>query len=318
MEKQSSFAAFRRRIAPQPVFVILGVQGAGTNLLSRIFERVLKFSLIEDGSVIFNAALRLGAAPPPADVSRAYKVIRSRLFPSVFIRKTRRLIKANANFGGIDDHFDAASCLSGADLARFVYDYGAYRLDTDRLAIKSDDIWEGIHSIDEVLPNRRIVLLTRDFRDNLLSISKADFGPIDFLIAARCVKDRFASYEAEYVRAAPAHRCHVRYEDVLDSPASVVARLSAHFGLALAANWEEELSALDVRQQNRNRWQSLATGPLEQIEAVLANELVRYGYGLNLDNATVPDRVDWMTARAVDMLKRIGQKGRHVARRLAR
>jgi hypothetical protein len=45
------------------------------------------------------------------------------------------------------------------------------------MAIKSDDLWETIGHIDMVLPNRRIVLLTRDFRDNLLSITKKDSDP---------------------------------------------------------------------------------------------------------------------------------------------
>ena len=34
-----SFAAFRDRTACQPVYVILGVQGSGTNLLSRLLEQ---------------------------------------------------------------------------------------------------------------------------------------------------------------------------------------------------------------------------------------------------------------------------------------
>ena len=83
------------------------------------------------------------------------------------------------------------------------------------MAIKSDDLWETIGHIDAVLPNRRIVLLTRDFRDNLLSITNKDFGPVEPLIAARYVKTRFARYDREYQRTPDAQRIHVRYEDLL-------------------------------------------------------------------------------------------------------
>jgi hypothetical protein len=54
-----TFAAFARHVADEPVFVVLGVQGSGTNLLCRVLERAFNFALIEDGSVIFTTAARL-------------------------------------------------------------------------------------------------------------------------------------------------------------------------------------------------------------------------------------------------------------------
>ena len=305
-------------MADTPVFVILGVQGSGTNLLSRVLVRGFDFSLIEDGSVIFHAAAKLGDSPAPADIRRAYNVVRSRLFPSPLARKTKRLVKAKANFEGIDSHFEAAQIESGAGLARFVYDYGAYQLGTSRIAIKSDDLWEHIDRIDHVLPKRRIILLTRDFRDNLLSIASKDFGPIDPLSAARYVKRQFAFYEAEYLRTPVAYRCHVRYEDILDSPHAVARRLSDHFGLPLVSGWHTALDAICIRPGTRNKWESLGTRRLGQLEAFLSTELRRYGYRAACGETEIPGRAEWIIATASDTVRRIGQKSLRVVSRLRR
>ena len=316
--RATTFAEFRNQIAHEPVWVVLGVQGSGTNLLSRVLERTFGFSLIEDGSVIFKAAAHLGDGPARAAVQREYDVVRSRLLPSTLVRKTRRLVKSNTNFHGIDDHFDPALVSSGADLARFVYGYGAFKLGTTRMAIKSDDLWEDIDRIDAVLPCRRIILLTRDFRDNALSVSNKDFGPIEPLIAARFVKRQFAIYEAEYRRTAPAERYQLRYEDLLESPFEVVRALHAHFRLPFAENWEQALSGLHIRRGNTEKWRGLPPRLLGNVEALLTGELRRHGYDLTSRSASLPTRPAWAAAMASDTFWRVGQKTRHIAKRLGR
>jgi hypothetical protein len=314
----TSFAAYQEHITEEPVWVVLGVQGSGTNLLSRVLERAFGFSLIEDGSVIFHAAARLGDAPSTAEVRHAYELIRSRLQPSTLVRKTRRLVKSNTSFGDIDAHFDPSRIASGADLARFVYGYGAFRLGTRRMAIKSDDMWEHIDRIDSVLPNRRIILLTRDFRDNALSVSKKDFGPIEPLIAARFVKRQFAIYETEYQRTAPASRYHLRYEDLLKSPFDVVHALSDQLQLPFVAGWEASLDALRIRRGNTEKWRKLPERLLGNVETMLAGELGRFGYTVDSGTASLPTRPEWAAALASDVFWRVGQKTRHIAKRLAR
>jgi hypothetical protein len=304
------FSTFARRVADEPVFVVLGVQGSGTNLLSRILERAFHFSLIEDGSVIFKAAAGLGTDPPPARVRRAFSLITSRLVPTPLVRKTRRLIKANADYDGIERHLDVTAIRSGADLARLVYAYGAFRLGTTRMAIKSDDIWEDIEHIAGILPNRRIILLTRDFRDNLLSVSRKDFGPIEPLNAAWYVKKQFACYEAEYRRTPPAHRFHVRYEDLLESPLSVVHQLWQHFDLPLAVGGERAVQALNIRRGNVRKWSAIGKRTLAHVEAVLRDELTMYGYA--------PEVAVWVMTTASDTVKRLGQKGKRLVKRLGR
>jgi hypothetical protein len=232
------------------------------------------------------------------------------------VRKTRRLIKANADYTGLDHHFDAAAIRSGADLARFVYGYGAFRRGTQRMAIKSDDIWQDITHIDCILPTRRVILLTRDFRDNLLSVSRKDFGPIEPLNAAWYVKKQFARYEAEYRRARPAHRFHVRYEDLLESPLSVVRGLSTHFALPPVVGGERAVERLNIRRGNVGKWTALAGRTLGHVEAILRQELTTYGYAPASDWSAPPGTAVWMMAAASDGVKRLGQKGKRLVKQL--
>lgn len=313
-----SFAAFLDRTAHQPVYVILGVQGSGTNLLSRVFEQAFNSSLIEDGSFIFNVAARLGDVPSSSEIRRAYHTIRARLFPSTLVRKTRRLIKSNTSFHDIDAQFDASRIASGADLVRLVYAYGAFRHGTDVMAIKSDDLWETIDRIDAVLPNRRTIFLTRDFRDNLLSVAGSDFGPIDPLHAARYVKHQVSVYEREYARTPAGYRFHLRYEDLLDAPGTVARRIGAHFDLPIAANVDARLRTLKIRPGNTERWRRLSAKRLAHVEALLGRELQTYGYQLASATGESPRPADWMMATAAEVVQRIGQKGRQITKRLAR
>ena len=311
-------SAFEERVAREPIFVVLGVQGSGTNLLCRILRRAFNFLLIEDGSVIFRSAARLGTDPSAAQVRRACALVHSRLEPSALTRKTRRLIKVNADYSGLDRHVDTARIRSGADFARFVYSYGAFRLGTQRMAIKSDDIWEDIAHIDDVLPNRRIILLTRDFRDNLLSVSRKDFGPVEPLNAAWYVKKQFACYQEEYARARPEHRFHVRYEDLLESPLSVVERLAHHFEMPPVVGGERAVEALNIRKGNRRKWTAIGARTLAHVEAVLRDELTAYGYQPSTEWAAPPGAAAWATASVSDALKRVPQKGWRLIKRLGR
>jgi hypothetical protein len=232
-------------------------------------------------------------------------------------RKTGQLVKANVSFEGIEQHFDAARVRTAADLARFVYAYAAYRNRSDLAVVKSDDMWERLDHIDTVIPNRRIILLTRDFRDNLLSITKKDFGPVEPLIAARFVRDRFARYEAEYERTPPSHRLHVRYEDLLAAPRRFVETFSRQFGLPLTPEGQSRVSRLAVRTGNVRKWQSLDRRTLLTCESVLQRGLLRYGYDVS-GLAITPRRSEWALVGMRDAIGRVPQKVLKLAGRLAR
>jgi hypothetical protein len=312
-----SFSEFFMRMKKEPIYVILGVQGSGTNLLRSLLVRAFNFSFVQDQSLVYNAALSLGQAPPAAAVRQQFDGLYERLFPSALTRKTSRRIKSNSSYEGIDQHFDPELVRSGADLAHFVYAYGAYTRGTTLMAIKSDDLWETIAGIDTVLPNRRIILLTRDFRDNLLSITQKDFGPIDPLVAARYVKQRFAHYDAEYRRTNSAERLHVRYEELLDAPDAFVARFRQQF-LSGTAQPPPPVDQGRIRRNNKRKWASLSRRQLALCEAILRDELNEYGYGTECEPVPPPGTAAWLLAGGRDAVKRVPQKLGGVAKRLRR
>lgn len=308
MALTSSFTAHLAGAKAQPVFVILGVQGSGTNLLRRILVGAFNFSVVQDQAIIYNAALKLGPHPSREAIRRQFDFIRSRLAPSSLTRKTGRRIKSNSSFVGIEEHFDNASIATGSDLAHYVYAYSAFGRGTRLMAIKSDDLWETIGHIDTVLPNRRIILLTRDFRDNLLSITKKNFGPIEPVVAARYVKDRFAYYDAEYRRTPPEHRIHVRYEDLLEEPDAFVARFCEHFGLAAAGHAPSPVKTERIRRDNVKKWATLSARELSYCEAILQDELQSYGYGIESERVRLPGASTWLFTRVRDAVRRVPQK----------
>lgn len=313
VEPFTDFFARTRRV---PVFVVLGVQGSGTNLLRSVLVRGFRFCVVQDQSVVVAAAASLGGeAPAEAAIRRQFARILAHLQPSTMQRKTMKLVKSNSDYGGIRDHFDAASVRSAADLARFVYAYGAFRMGTTRMAVKSDDLWEHIDSLESVLPNRRILLLTRDFRDNLLSITKKDFGPVEPLVAAQYVHDRFVRYEREFDRTPAAHRLHVRYEDLLSAPQEFISRFSRHFGLPLTPEGQAAVAQLPIRTSNVRKWAALDPDTLSGCEGILRDELLRYGYGLERD-AVEPGAAVWAAAKGRDLLRRVPQKMLKVSKRL--
>jgi hypothetical protein len=149
-------------------------------------------------------------------------------------------------------------------------------------------------------------------------VANKDFGPIEPLIAARFVKRQFAIYEAEYRRTAESSRFHLRYEDLLESPFGVVRALNAHFRLPFVNGWEQALSELHIRRGNVEKWRAMPPRLLGNVETMLAGELRRYGYGLTSRAASLPTRPAWVAALASDAFWRVGQKTRHIAKRLAR
>jgi len=313
-QAREPFTAFFDRARHLPVYVVLGVQGSGTNLLRSILARAFRFCVVQDQSIVFNAAAPLGDMAAPGAVRRQFDGIQSQLLPSAVRRKTMKIVKSNSDFTGIADHLDASRIESAAHLARFVYAYGAYRMGTTLMAVKSDDLWEHIDRIDTVIPNRRIILLTRDFRDNLLSITRKDFGPIEPWVAARYVHDRFARYEHEFNRAEEAHRLHVRYEDLLATPHDVVERVGRHFGLTLASGGRAALDRLSIRKNNTRKWGDLDARTLSGCEAILRDELIRFGYGVG--DAAAPTPAAWALARGRDVLRRVPQKVAKLSKRL--
>jgi sulfotransferase family protein len=301
----------------RPIYVVLGVQGSGTNLLSRILVRVFGFSVLHDRSLVFNAGARLGACPEPDAVAREIGRFRSLVEPSGPDRaRKRRRIKQSEVFEGIFRELESSPIRSGSEFTRLVYTYRAFGLGAREMAIKSDDIWEHLDAIDAVLPNRRIILLTRDFRDNLLSVAGKPFGPIEPVCAARYVKRRFARYEAEFRRAGVSGY-HVAFETLVERPREFVDDFARFFGVVPQTDPQSVLERMPVRPNKVGKWRALPSLELARCEAILRNELLAFGYAPAHPPVPVPSRTVVTAAIARDAIKRIPQKLRHVLSRFS-
>ena len=182
MITETRFLDFYEASRDLPVYVLLGVQGSGTNLLRRFLVSAFNFSVLQDHALIFGIASRLGRSAAPNEVANQFAALKAEMFPSRMSQKFRTpKVKPRVSepFRNVDAVFDPSLIRSSADFARFFYAYRAFSLGTSLMAIKSDDLWEYIDAIDDVIPNRHVILLTRDFRDNLLSVAGKNFGPIE-------------------------------------------------------------------------------------------------------------------------------------------
>lgn len=54
-QSSATFKEFFEAARERPVYVVLGVQGSGTNLLSRLLVRIFGFSVLQDRSMVFRA-----------------------------------------------------------------------------------------------------------------------------------------------------------------------------------------------------------------------------------------------------------------------
>jgi hypothetical protein len=303
-----TFREFMTHVEREPVYVILGVQGSGTNLLGRLLKRLFNFSVLRDRSLVFNAAVRMGPTPSASDIAREIDAFRGVLAASTLRRKTQKdVIRDNAPFQGLFDELRPDTVRSGADFARTIYAYRAYSLGTTRMAIKSDDLWEHIALIDQVIPNRRIIMLTRDFRDNLLSISGKLFGPVEPVMAARYVKNQLQHYAAEYRRSGP-RAYHATFEGMLNATRDFADEFAAHFGIAPTVDLEAEIPALRFRPNKIGKWKRLSAQDLAWCEGILQSELIEFGYEPVSATPSLPSARQFMVARGRDVVRRLPQK----------
>jgi hypothetical protein len=183
------------------------------------------------------------------------------------------------------------------------------------MAIKSDDLWEHIDAIDAVIPNRRVILLTRDFRDNLVSVMGKHFGPAEPICAARYIKRQFVLYDSEYRRAG-ANGYHVRFDTLVQSPRVFVEDFARHFGLVPSPDSEKALQTIPPRPNKIEKWRKLPHRDLAWCEAILRDQLLEFGYRPEYPTATLPGPATIAAAEARDAIKRVPQKLRRLAARM--
>lgn len=304
-----TFSEFRSQVRDQPTFVILGVQGSGTNLLSRILNRAFGVSVVRDRSLILSAAASLGTSPSRAQVADAMNQVYRCLFPNPLRRRllARQWYHQAREYEGLREHLDPSTVHSAADLAEFFYAYHAYVANRRHKAIKSDDCWQHLDEIPRVLPERRYILLARDPRDNALSIINKDFGPRTIYTASHFVRHQLELYLRETGRF-PELSLIVKYESLLESPEQFVERFATFSGISPTEQAHTLAQDLNIREANHSKWMRWSRHELAVAETVLRESLERLDYGMQTDGRLPLPLREIARYRLRDVARRVPQR----------
>lgn len=314
--QSSSFGSFYDKIKDQPTFMVLGAQGSGTNLFARILTSALDFSVTTDRSLIFNATANLCRdRSEKRAIKEANRVVHS-LFPGPVRRRLlpKRYYNQNKNYIGIREHLSNAYTESPSEFANFFYSYHAFVTSKSQKALKSDDIWENLDLLPEIIPNYRVLLLIRDPRDNAISIMNKNFGPCEIYHASLFVRKRMDAYIALADKAPDRAFC-VKYEDLLSDPIACVKRMGNFVGANITPDVTDRIEKLNIRRDNHQKWKKISTQELAASEYVFADLLSRFEYEPGTSGDWSPSTPALLKSNCKDKILRIPQKIRSKMRR---
>ena len=302
----NDFHSFRRSLQSQDLFIILGSQGSGTNLLCRILREIFKFSIVQDRSLIIDSAVKIHRKPVKSRIRSEINHVYRSFFPGS-IRKRFNLkhyYHQAANYVGIEKYLDNSGITNAREFINFFYDYHAFMVGGKYRAIKSDDISTYFGQLDDdFFPPQKHILLVRDPRDNALSIVNKNFGPCVLYCASLYVKEKLLLHERE-MQKKPKSGLVTHYETLLQNPKEFVENFSKQFNIEPVG----DLSELDIRKGNFNKWMRLSEHDLEICETVLKDEILRFGYELKTNGNFKFSQKDLLLWRSTNFAKRITQR----------
>ncbi|MCB1128415.1 MAG: sulfotransferase, partial [Verrucomicrobiae bacterium] len=277
--KSIDFSTYYEQHRNDPVVIILGCQGSGTNLLSKMLINLFDFAVIRDRTLIFNSAINVLNAPTPATVRREDARIMRQLFPSPLRARFTmgHYHHRNRGYVGLADHLERLTPESAEEFAYRYYLYHAWRDNARHIALKCDDMWETIGHLDRVFSRARFIQLVRDPRDNALSVMRKNFGPRDIYAASRYIKTRINAYDRT-IKAHPGDAIQITYETVLNDPHRFVDLFRDTFGYQPVTDVDAAIEALKIRSGNQQKWRRLSAHDLRVSETVLKDELEQFGY----------------------------------------
>ena len=312
----ANFNTFYSQIKDQPTYMVLGAQGSGTNMLARILASSLDFSVATDRSLIFNAAANLCRNQTVASGTKEANRVVDSLFPGPVHRRLlpKRYYNQNKNYLGIREHLSNAFTDSPSDFANFFYSYHAFVTRKSQKAIKSDDIWENLDLLPQIIPNYRVLLLIRDPRDNAISIMNKNFGPCEIYHASLFVKKRMDAYVA-LADQSPERAFCVKYEDLLSDPIACVKQMEDFVGAKVSPEVVERIDQLNIRRDNHKKWKNLSREGLAASESVFTDLLDRFEYERGTSSNWTPSFLTRIRNYGKDKFLRVPQKIRVKMRR---
>ena len=302
----NKFPTFQHSLRGQDLFVILGSQGSGTNLLCTLLRQVFNFSVVQDRSLILTSAVRIDKNPAQSQIKKEIDHVYRSLFPNS-VRKRFNLkhyYHQAKNYTGIEKYLRDSEIHNAKEFVDFFYDYHAFVVGGKHKAIKSDDISDHMSGLNEkIIPKKKYILLLRDPRDNAISIVNKPFGPCHLYFASLFVKEKMLLHEQETQRN-PESTFVINYETILSKPEKFVKSFSERFNLEPIG----DLSKLSIRKENFNKWALLPRQDLEMCETVLKDEILRFGYTLKTKGNFKFSHKDVLLWRLNELSKHIVQR----------
>ncbi len=305
------FISFYEESKSNDIFIILGAQGSGTNLLSNILEIVFDCSVIKDRSLIFNSAINIYRDQSNKTIHRELRRIYSSFFPNRFSKYLgpSHYHHRSKHFVGFEKYLGDVKIRDAEDFVYFFACYHAYSNGKSRLAFKSDDMWENIEFAEKIYKKKKYIHLVRDFRDNVLSVINKNFGPKTVYVCSHYIKERVNAYHQETLRNRDVSIL-LTYEELLEHPQKCIIELSEALGLGPVSDLANKIEALNIRTTSLGRWKNqMAEDELLVCETILQDELREFGYPIT-SKTLMPDSLPVRSAKHTihDMVLRVSQK----------
>ncbi len=305
----NDFLSFYEEAKNKDLFIILGSQGSGTNLISRCLMNVFDFSVIRDLSLIFNCAIEVYKNPSEEIIQQELQYVLKRFFPGNFRKRLQKHYHHRTKYyQGIQDYVDQVNIKTAMDFAYFFYAYHTFTNGATYFAIKSDDIWENIEYISRIFPNRKYIFNTRDPRDNVLSIINKYFGPKHIYTASLYVKERINIFYEEILRNQEKAMI-LKYETLLTDPVDIIYKFSEKFNIKVPEDVEDRVKLLNIRPKNFNKWRKeMSEEELLVCETILYDGLINCGYDVVNNTPVDISETERLRYKFQDFRARIPQK----------
>ena len=232
-----------------------------------------------------------------------------RLFPGPVRKRllSRQWFHQASNYEGLGDILDDVEIRSASEFADFFYSYHAFVMKGKLRGVKSDDCWQYLDTIGDVIPNRKYIFLARDPRDNLLSIINKDFGPRTIYTAAQFVNHQLELYLGEMDRR-PNDSMMTQYEVLLEQPEEFVNAFAEFADLEIPADVDQALDELKIRRANSRKWTEWSGREIDVAEAVLGKHFNRLGYERHGKSTLSLTSSEIASFRIKDVLLRVPQR----------
>jgi hypothetical protein len=280
-----------------PVYVI-GYPRSGTSVTCRLLRRYLKVSFGTESQFVVRYHRRLSRYGDLNDDDNLRRLIKD-------ISAERFLTRSQRNFGFIFDPTRAFSEVeerSYSGVLHAIFSQLAEHNGMVRWGDKTPEYNNHLPLLRRLFPDAQFVHIVRDGRDVDLSIRRIGFGPKNAYETASQWARTLRTIRSFAGQLPSDQYFELRYEDLTDRPAEMLAALADFLGIDDSAgelrDYIRRRIASDVKTDNLGKWRrELPARDVERFEAIAGPQLAHFDYelvfGASARRISAPERVYW-------------------------